>query len=210
MPEGKHVHLTDGDLASAYRGVIFLTQDADMLEGSCRFVQTAWTPSTAPRVVSYLTEYRRRRSEWAALASTADSNHAMTSFLEIGEKLLGVSDGGIKALKEVSSGFTGLPLFPLVPFRHDTLHAGIQCSKRCYARFLEGCWVLGPNFKKACAEKLDRKDVPVGPERNQDGSPKEGDNPDKMNQFRGLQEIRATAARAWTVFAEVGVTSSML
>ena len=129
----------------------------------------------------------------------------MRSFLDIAEKLLSVSDSSIKALKEVQSGFTGLPLFPLIPFGHDTLHATLQCSKRCHGRFLEACWICGPIFQKDCKERLDRKYVPVGKERNQDGSPKEGDNPDQMNQYRGLQEIAAVAARAWESFSKVNV-----
>ena len=124
--------------------------------------------------------------------------------------LLAASAPVLKVLKKSRHGFARLPLFPLLVFLHDALHATLNCGKRMFNgafRYAKALDVdnAGLGVEKEIAKKLSAESVHSGHPTTDQGTPVQGDFVAwVVKQLRGAQFNAALRAKVWEAFSHAG------
>ena len=211
-----HVTLSDPEFAAAAAagtiGSVSLIapgiEDALPAGHRCRLSQQSDAPSTDAPAETAMQEYAALQVLLPTLHSAFDRSRAvLLSTLAI-ITVLAASGASKKVLKMSFRGFTRLPLFALLLFRHDALHATLNSGKRCFNRAFTMAKALdlddtSGGVEKCIHEKLSDVYVHSGRPTNQAGIYIVGDFVAwVVKQFRGSQFDAAVSARVWSCFAK--------
>ena len=144
-----------------------------------------------------------------ALRSSFERSRASALTITAMLGALSVSAAYKKVLKESRQGFERLPLFVMLIFLHDALHAGLNSGKRSFARAFTYAKAIDLEHKsgveKCISKKLTAAFVYNGLPTNAAGQYIKGPHVAFVpKQFRGAQFIDAISARVWECFEAVG------
>ena len=210
-----HLQLSDPEFAAAAAagtiGSVNLIapgiEDAPLPAGRrCRLSQQSDAPSVDAPAKTAIDEYSALLVLLPTLHSAFDRSRAvLLSTLAI-ISVLAAAGASKKVLKMSFRGFTRLPLFALLLFRHDALHATLNSGKRCFNRAFTMAKALdldnpSGGVEKCIATALSDVHVHSGRPTNAAGIYIVGDFVAwVVKQFRGSQFDAAVSTRVWDCF----------